>query len=117
MQYTNEQQEQALSIAFKKCGLNNHTVYFEKKSDMQTWADKLMGFFFRKGMPVRKSYMYCETLDMTFFFTLEGRAMYAYSGYADERDSGKNLIEAFNKADEVRKAMVEAIADMGKEVE
>lgn len=112
MKYTHEQQEKALGIAFKKCGLNNHTVIFEFKKDLVTAADKLIWIWYRKKMPVRKSYMYCNALDMTFFFTKDGKAMYTYAGQADERDSGELLIKAFAKAEEVRIEMERAIKEV-----
>lgn len=112
MKYTHEQQERALSIAFKRCEMDNHTVRFERKTDLVTWADRLIGFFYRKNMPARKSYMYCNTLDMTFFYDQSGNAMYTYAGQADERDSGELLVKAFSKAEEIRKEMQIAIKEV-----
>lgn len=112
MKYTHEQQERALSIAFKRCEMDNHTVRFERKTDLVTWADRLIGFFYRKNMPARKTYMYCNTLDMTFFYLQNGKAMYTYAGQADERDSGELLVKAFSKAEEIRKEMQKAIEEV-----
>ena len=58
--------------------------------------------------PVKNSYMFCDTLDMCFFFGPGDTPKVAYAGHAgaDERDitEGK-LVEAFRKADTVLRAM------------
>lgn len=92
--------------------MDNHTVRFERKTDLVTWADRIIGFFYRKNMPARRSYMYCNTLDMTFFYLQNGKAVYTYAGQADERDSGELLIKAFTKAEEIRIEMERAIEEV-----
>ena len=112
MKYTEKQFAEALAKASKKCGLDSHVTYFSKKSDLTTWADRVIGFFFRKGMPVKKSYMMCDSLDMTFFFFKNGIAAYTYAGYADMRDAREEkIVNAFKKANEMRLAMEEALVE------
>lgn len=59
-------------------------------------------------LPVKNSYMFCDTLDMCFFYGPGDTPKVAYAGHAgaDERDitEGK-LVEAFRKADTVLRAM------------
>lgn len=113
MAYTEEQFEEALKISAKQCGLDAHVSHLYKKSDKQTWADRIIGIFFRKGMPIKRSYMWCNTLDMTFFFLKDGTAVYTYSGYADNRDANEErIVQAFRKANEMRLAMEQALAKM-----
>ena len=113
--YTEKQFEIAIEKAAKACGLDAHISFLNKKSEMVTWADRVIGIFFRKGMAVKRSYMMCDTLDMTFFFTKNGRAIYTYAGYADMRDaSDKRIVTAFRKANEMRNEMEKALAEMNK---
>lgn len=116
MAYTEEQFAKALEISAKQCGLYAHICYLEKKSDMSTWADRIIGSFFRKGMPIKKSYMRCNTLDMTFFYLADGEAVYTYSGYADKRDATEEqIVNAFRKANEMRVAMEQALKRLESE--
>ena len=115
MAYKEKQFADAIEQAAKKCGLDSHVSYISKKSDMQTWADRVIGFFFRKGMAIKRSYMMCDTLDMTFFFLKNGEAMYTYAGQADKRDATENkIVNAFRKANEMRIEMEKALAEMEK---
>ena len=115
MEYTNEQQEQAIRQACKRYGLDSHTTQKERKSDFHTWAEQIAKRFFRKGMPVKNSYMYCDSLDMCFFFLENGTAVYTYAGCADKRDATEEkIVNAFRLANKVRLAMEEALAKMGE---
>lgn len=113
MPYTEEQFEKALEISAKQCGLDAHVSHLYKKSDMQTRADRIIGIFFRKGMPIKRSYMWCNSLDMTFFFLKDGTAVYTYSGYADNRDATEEqIIQAFKKANEMRLTMEQVLVSL-----
>ncbi len=113
MKYSEEQFADAIAKAAQKCGLGAHIYYLYKKSDMQTWADKLIGMDFRKGMAVKRSYMLCDTLDMTFFFSEQGNAKYTYCGKADKRDaSDEKIVNAFKMANEMRLEMERALGGM-----
>lgn len=117
MEYTIEQQTQAMEQAFKQYNLDCHIVYKERKSEFYTWAERIAKMFFRnrKGMPVKNSYMYCNALDMCFFFLEDGTAIYTYAGYADKRDATEEkIVNAFRIANKVRTAMEEALAKMGE---
>lgn len=114
MKYTVEQQTQAMEQAFKQYNLDCHIVYKERKSEFHTWAEQIAKRFFRKGMPIKNSYMYCNALDMCFFFLKDGTAIYTYAGYADQWDgTEEKIVNAFRIANKVRTAMEEALAKMG----
>lgn len=108
--FLHSQQAKALVIASKKCGLDSHVSFIEKKSELYTWADKIAGRFFRKRMPVKKSYLYCDSLDIDFFFLEDGTAIYTYAGYADCRDATEEkIVNAFRIANLMRQEMQNAI--------
>lgn len=111
MKYSHEKQRIAIEKSAKRMNLDYHITEIECKRDLHTWADKIMGRFFRKGMPVKKSYMMCDTLDMNFFFSKDGIAMYTYSGYADDRDGSDKIIEAFKTANKMRFYMNEYLQE------
>lgn len=111
--YTEEEFAKALELAAKRCNLDSHISYLEKKSNMSTWADRIIGRFFRKGMPVKKSFLYCNTLDADFFYLPNGEAIYTYSGYADKRDANEEyIVKAFRRANEMRSVMEETLREV-----
>lgn len=67
---TEKQQAELIATACKEVGLDGHIKWIEKKAHAQTWAERIAERF-RNGreLPVKNSYMYCDTLDM-FFFTM-----------------------------------------------
>ena len=114
MKYTEEQFAVGLAEAAKKCGLDAHISYLNKKADLKTWADKVIKTFYRKGMAIKRSYMFCDTLDMTFFYLPNGKAVYSYSGYASQHDATEErIVNAFKKANEMRMEMEKALERMG----
>ena len=118
VEYTEEQFAKALQISAKKCGLDAHISWLDKKANMSTWADRIIGVFYRKGMPIKRSYMYCNSLDMTFFFSKNGKAVYTYSGYADKRDATEEkIVNAFRKANEMRIVMEQTLEEVGRQVQ
>lgn len=130
---TLEHQALLISRACKEAELGCHIKLIHDKKHAQTWAERIATRFMgQKELPVKNSYMYCDTLDMCFFYTPEGVPQVTYAGYAtaDSPDitEGK-LLKAFRKADEVLRAMkrlaeedvqkvavdVELCPEMGKE--
>lgn len=108
-------QEQALEIAAKRCGLDAHIVCIERKPELHTWADRIASRFYFRGMPIKRTFLFCETLDMTFFFDQHGSAMYAYAGYADSRDATETkIVNAFKKANHMRLQMEIALKELQK---
>ncbi len=112
MKYTLEQQEQAIVKACKEYGLDCHIAQYEHKKELGTWADKIMGNWFRKSMPFKRSCMYCERLDMNFFFSEDGTAMFTYAGYCDSSDEAGNLQKAIMIANRVRLRMKQNIVNI-----
>lgn len=86
---TIEQERGALYNAARTVGLDAHITYMERKGDAHTYAEKLMLNSYRKGMPYKSSYLYCDTLDACFFFDHDGRACVSVS--ACWRDGAKDL--------------------------
>ena len=107
---TPERQAELISTACKEAGLDSHIRWIERRKEAQTWAEKIAVQFLQAGqqLPVKNSYMFCDTLDMSFFYGPGDTPKVAYAGHAgaDERDitEGK-LVEAFRKADAVLRAM------------
>lgn len=108
---TNEQQAKLITAACKEAGLDGHIRWIEGKKQADTWAEKI-AIRFKDGnpLPVKNSYMYCDTLDMCFFYNEAGTPFMTYAGYvtADSKDitEGK-LLEAFRMARQVLSTMKE----------
>ena len=114
--YLHSQQEKAIQIAAKKCGLDAHITIFERKADLATWADKLYKRFFVKYKPIKRSFLYCESLDCNFFFLPDGEAAYTYAGFADHRDATEEkIVNAFRIANKMRYEMEAALKAIKEE--
>ena len=111
MKYTYEQQERAIHDSARELGLDAHINKPTCKKDLYSYADKISSMWFRPHMPVKRSYMMCDSLDMDFFFTEDGTAIYTYAGYADDRDGNNKIVEAFTKANEMRVLMQKKIEE------
>ena len=74
VQLSTEQQVAAIEAACKAANLDAHITRITAKSRAATWAEKLAVRFKldREDLVVKNSYMYCDALDMCFFF-LNGR--------------------------------------------
>ncbi len=107
---TTEREAELISKACKEAGLDAHIRWIECRKEAQTWAEKMAVQFMQTGrqLPVKNSYMFCDTLDMCFFYTPKGTPQVVYAGYAhaDSPDIAEGkLIEAFRKANTVLQAM------------
>ena len=106
---TPEQQEKLITAACHEAGLTAHVRWIANKRQAETWAERIaMRFKGTSPMVFKNSYMYCDTLDMCFFYTPQGVPQVAYAGYAtaDSADITKGkLVEAFRKADTVLRRM------------
>ena len=83
VQLSTEQQVAAIEAACKAANLDAHITRITAKSRAATWAEKIAARFKldREDLVVKNSYMYCDALDMCFFF-LNGRTpAFAYAGY------------------------------------
>lgn len=109
MGMTADKQAELIHNACRECGLDGHVKRIEGKQDVQSWAEKIAERFRNKrNMPIKNSYMYCDQLDMCFFYTEWDLPVVTYAGYAGVNDmditQGK-LEQAFRKAREVLEAM------------
>lgn len=107
---TSERQAELISTACKEAGLDSHIRRIERRKEAQTWAEKIAVQFMQAGQqfPVKNSYMFCDTLDMCFFYGPGDTPQVAYAGYttagSPDTTEGK-LVEAFRKADTVLRLM------------
>lgn len=106
---TKQRQADLISAACKEAGLDGHIRWIETQKQAGTWAEKIaMQFKDKDSFPVKNSFMYCDTLDMCFFYDPHGVPRMTYAGFASavspDITEGK-LIEAFRKAKQVLDAM------------
>lgn len=112
MKYSHEQQAEAMRKAAKKLNLDAHITILQYKKDLHTWADRILERFFRKEMPIKRSYLFCNSLDVDFFFTEDGEATFTYAGCADHRDlDDEKLIKAIHMAKQMRDEMQRIIEE------
>ena len=105
---THEEQAEIIAKACGQAGIGSDIRWIENKKQADTWAERIAtDCQFEKPIPVKSSYMYCNSLDMCFFY-YQGTPAVAYTGYltADCQDitSGK-LIEAFQTANKILQLM------------
>lgn len=105
------QQEAIIKKACERANLGTHIKLITSKKEVATWAERI-AIQYRKPrcvMPVKNSFMYCDTLDMCFFFLRGHTPAVAHAGYttAFSKDAAGGLAHAFAKADEVLRYMVE----------
>lgn len=109
---TDKQQARAITKACIEAGLESHIKWHKCAADAQTWAEKISNRFRdgRQPRPVKNSYMYCDTLDMCFFYGgPKGDVPYmTYAGYvtagSPDITEGK-LVKAFQTAEAVLRTM------------
>ena len=106
-----ENQAKLIVDACKKAGLDGHIHWIDKKKEAGTWSEKIaMRFKNKESLPVKNSYMMCDSLDMCFFYNENGEATMTYSGYTNagrpDISDGK-LVQAFTKANQVLNYMQE----------
>ena len=105
-----DRQEAIIEKACKLANLGSHIKRITSRKDAATWAEKIaVQHQRRKIMPVKSSYMYCDTLDMCFYFLHGHTPAIAYAGYAVvfSKDASGGLAHAFAKANEVLRYMAE----------
>lgn len=99
-----------LQQACRECGINTHIKILALKSDASTTPEKMANQWrkMHSQMPVKSSFVGCETLDMTFFFDNQDKACVSFSGYA--RHGGEDLTEGnLQKAFVIAGKMVETM--------
>ena len=88
-----------LEQACKECGLDRHIKVLELKCHATTLPEKRANEHrkMHTKMPIKSTFMYCDGLDMIFFFDKQNRACVSFYGWArnDSRDlKEKKLQEA-----------------------
>ena len=104
----NEKQERCITEACKECGLAGSVIWFSGEMKPQTHAQKIMREIVSKDtFPAKISFMFCDELDMCFFFGPDGTPRCSYSGTAKvgSEDIKHNIVEAFQKAEQVLEKM------------
>ncbi|MCB7043029.1 hypothetical protein [Flavonifractor plautii] len=109
---TDKQQARAIAKACNEAGLDSHITWHNCAADAHTWAERISVRFRdgRQPRPVKNSYMFCDTLDMCFFYggPQHDIPYMTYAGYVTEGSpditEGK-LTEAFKKAGTVLRIM------------
>ena len=109
---TIEQERDALYNAARRVGLDARITYMERKGDAHTYAEKLMLNSYRKGMPYKSSYLYCDALDTCFFFDHDGHACVSVSASwrNGAKDLGRPIREALTHIQNMLNAMTEEAA-------
>lgn len=108
---TKERQAELIHDACRECGLDGHVSWLRSYKDAVNGAEKLcFSPFDRESVPIKKSFMYCDSLDMCFFYDQTGHACVSYSGRStliqpDMKDN--KLVEAFEIAKKVLTKMQE----------
>ena len=109
MGMTVDKQAELIHKACRECGLDGRVKWIETRKDIQTWAEKIAERFKQnRNIPVKNSYMYCDQLDMCFFYTAWDLPVVTYAGFAGVNDKDiteGQLEQAFRKAREVLEAM------------
>ncbi len=71
MRLTNEQKIKILHDSARKCNLDSHVTIREKKIDLQTHAEKMMGNMSHVKNPHKNSYLYFDSVDACFYIERE----------------------------------------------
>lgn len=105
-----------LARAMRKCDLDSHIKNMEFKKDAGTWAERIATRFYEKAcFPVKNSYMFCDSLDMCFFYDKDMVPTVTYAGYAQHLSKDTSTLPlSFEKAAEVLSVMWELKKDYEK---
>ena len=77
---THEEQAEIIAKACGQAGIGSDIRWIENKKQADTWAERIAtDCQFEKPIPVKSSYMYCNSLDMCFFYD-QGTPAVAYTG-------------------------------------
>ena len=107
-----KKQAEHIETACREAGLGGHVMNFGKNHfKASTEAQKIMMEQFASGkvVPAKTSFMYCDELDMCFFYSANGKACSSYSGItkAGSDDIEHKIIQAFKSAKAVLDRMQE----------
>ena len=103
-------QAEHIQKACLECGLAGTITWFSKDLKPTTPAGQIMREIKnRPDFPAKTSFMFCEELDMCFFYGSDGAARCSYSGTAKvgSEDIKHNIVAAFKTAEKVLEKMQE----------
>ena len=111
-QLKREKQTEHIETACREAGIGAHVMNFGKGHfEAHTEAQKIMMEQFASGkvVPAKISFMYCDELDMCFFYAANGKACCSYSGIAKagSDDVEHNIPMAFKTAKTILDRMQE----------
>lgn len=101
---TQERQRKHIEEACKEAGLGGHVTWFSDSIKPTTHATSMAADILRKkNFPAKCSFMFCDELDMCFFYSQDGIARVTFSGEtkAGSEDIRHNIIMAFKTAEKV----------------
>lgn len=105
-----KKQTEYMKAACQEAGIGGHVVLFagdiKPTTEVQKMAAEIVG---KKKFLAKISFMFCDELDMCFFYDRTGAARMTYSGAtkAGSEDIRHNLVMAFKTADKVLEKMQE----------
>ena len=109
---TKEQRAQNIQQACREYGIEGHIEWIKRKQKLP-WQKRTaltLNYEERGAFPVKNCYMFCDTLDMCFFYDSEDVPYMTYSGYASiyGNDITKGtLIKSFEVAKQILNRMEE----------
>jgi hypothetical protein len=109
MNLTLEQKIKILHDSARECNMDSHVVVSEKKSDLQTVAEKALGWLgWYKNIPYKNSYLFFDSVDACFFISKGNCAYVTFT--ARWRVGSKDLdIARFEKAVSLINKMLETM--------
>lgn len=105
-----KKQAEYIKTACQEAGIGGHTILFSGSIKPTTPAQKIVAEIVGKDEFLAKiSFMYCDELDMCFFYDQTGAARMSYSGAtkAGSDDIRHNLVMAFKTAEIILDKMQE----------
>ena len=99
-----EKSADCIRRACEACGIDGHVVWFSNQIKPNSPDQKIAASTLnRNNFPAKVSFMYCDGLDMCFFYGPGGKAYCSYSGLtsAGSEDIRSNLVMAFKTAEKI----------------
>lgn len=94
MSLNDEQKEKIIREAAMECGLDAHMALVEQKSDLSTYAEKMMGNMSNWKNPHKNSYLYLDSVDACFHIAREKACVtFTARWYAGAKDLSAEKME------------------------
>ena len=110
-----EKQADYIRVACEQCGLSSHITWLSDISPKTISAENIArAIAMKKEFPAKVSFMFCDGLDMCFFFDSVGKARVTFSGQAEQgSDDLTKIADAFKVAKKLLKKM-QSLYDKGE---